>query len=455
MLPTRLRLTRGVLLLAVVAAASVAVPSAALAAQAPGRCASITTPAVEVIRLQSVLGCGSALRSAVVRAVREGFVGRDGYYCRWGQGGTRPIVVAGRTYFGGFCYRRGREASFLGRERTGARCKPVTVTDVNGDTLRISDLRVVQTTCAVAAGVARSFHGQIIGSSGAAVAAGYGCGYSSGGAVTCRSGADGTGSKRVAWKPIRFRTQDAAATATSARSATRSGAAAAPNYYSSGCGSVGYLDIRPEQVHPSCAGSCATMAKALVWSNWGQPIATADGVGLLNRAYNGCAGGPVDEFPARVTVSGPKLCKGTKGSGYVYRNVHVAVRVGDDEYWARKASAPGVVTAAWRVVGSCGYRRTLGEAHAFATGQMEQLQKRQFGYETPARAACRRRGAATFMCSVRAPQFTHLRGRIDLTISTCSIRSTFRATIPECLEAGCGRRSAITHPRQRFSGGFC
>lgn len=309
MLSTDLRLTRGVLFLVAVAAASVAAPSSALAAQTPGRCASITTPAVEVIRLQSVLGCGRALRSAVVRAVREGFVSRDGYYCRWGQGGTRPIVVAGRTYSGGFCHRRGREASFLGRERTGARCKAVTVTDVNGDTVRISDLRVVQTTCVVAAGLARSFHAQIIGSSGATVAAGYGCGYGSGGAVTCRSGADGKGSKRVAWKSVTLTMQDAATTATSARSATRSGAAAAPNHYSSGCGSIGYLDIRPEQVHPSCAGSCATMARALVWSHWGRPIATADGVGLLDRADNGCAGGPVDEFPARVTVSGPKYAR--------------------------------------------------------------------------------------------------------------------------------------------------
>lgn len=233
------------------------------------------------------------------------------------------------------------------------------------------------------------------------------------------------------------------------------GEAASTNYYSSSCGSIMYLDIRPEMVHPSCAGSCAIMAKSLAWSGWGQAVATATGTGLLNRAYSGCAGGPVDEFPARVTVSDLKPCRGSKGRGLVYRNVHVEVMVGDDEYWADEASATGVVTTSWRVVGACGYRATLSEARSFAGGQMEGLMERRFGFTSPVRTSCRRRGAVIFRCTVRSPSYTHLRGRIDATIRTCSIRGTFRATVPECLEEGCGTRSLTTHPRQRFAGGLC
>ena len=170
-------------------------------AQAAGRCPSLTASSVEVIRLQSTLGCGKALRAAAVTAVREGFVDANGYYCRWGQGGTRSVIVKGRTYFAGFCRRGSRQSSFLGRELPGRRCDPFTLTDLNGDAVRISDLRVVQTSCAAAGRVARSFHSQTIGSSGATLAVGFGCAYGARGTVTCGSGADGKGPKRISWKP--------------------------------------------------------------------------------------------------------------------------------------------------------------------------------------------------------------------------------------------------------------
>ena len=72
---------------------------------------------MRVIRLQRTLGCAIGLRLAARTVRAGGYLKAGGYYCRWGQGGTRPIRVNGRIYYGGFCYRSsdGREAQFLAR----------------------------------------------------------------------------------------------------------------------------------------------------------------------------------------------------------------------------------------------------------------------------------------------------------------------------------------------------
>jgi hypothetical protein len=72
---------------------------------------------VRVIRLQRTFGCKTGVRLAAAVVNGDGYYEDLRYYCRWGQGGTRPIRVNCRTYVGGFCYWRGdkREASFLAR----------------------------------------------------------------------------------------------------------------------------------------------------------------------------------------------------------------------------------------------------------------------------------------------------------------------------------------------------
>ncbi len=111
---------RSGLLLALLACVSVAIvawdgPAPATAASAT--CPAATKDGVRVIRLQRSLGCKTGLRLAVA-AVKDGGYYKDSrVYCRWGQGGTRPIRVNGRIYYAGFCYRVSdmREADFLAR----------------------------------------------------------------------------------------------------------------------------------------------------------------------------------------------------------------------------------------------------------------------------------------------------------------------------------------------------
>jgi hypothetical protein len=85
-------------------------------------------------------------------------------------------------------------------------CANFTVTGYAGAHFRISSIKVTRTTCATARRVVRGFYGQVIGSSGAAYAAGYGCAYygagsagGSGAHVRCGSGASGRGSRQVRW----------------------------------------------------------------------------------------------------------------------------------------------------------------------------------------------------------------------------------------------------------------
>ena len=85
-------------------------------------CAPIRDSRAEVIRLSAHLGCGAVRRLALKTTESSlGYYRSSHWYCRWGQGGTRPIHVNGRVYYGGFCdsVPAFREASFLGRRLRG------------------------------------------------------------------------------------------------------------------------------------------------------------------------------------------------------------------------------------------------------------------------------------------------------------------------------------------------
>ncbi|HSZ69269.1 MAG TPA: hypothetical protein VK756_02795 [Solirubrobacteraceae bacterium] len=93
-------------------------PSVRASAEDVGRCPTARTTDAEVIHFSAELGCGTARRVALETvASADGYYKSDGWYCRWGEGGTRPLRVGAHTYSGGFCYRAStrREATFLGR----------------------------------------------------------------------------------------------------------------------------------------------------------------------------------------------------------------------------------------------------------------------------------------------------------------------------------------------------
>lgn len=100
------------------AAGAVLAPGAALPAPANARdCPPARVAGVSIIRLERALGCGG-VRLAIARTVRdEGFYQDRRFHCRWGQGGTEPQRVNGRTFLGGYCVRRrdGKSTSFLAR----------------------------------------------------------------------------------------------------------------------------------------------------------------------------------------------------------------------------------------------------------------------------------------------------------------------------------------------------
>jgi hypothetical protein len=78
---------------------------AALAATAPAparaaACPPATVHGVRVVELTDERGCerGANLASRTVRA--HGYLETATFFCRWGQGGTRPIERNGRTFYG-------------------------------------------------------------------------------------------------------------------------------------------------------------------------------------------------------------------------------------------------------------------------------------------------------------------------------------------------------------------
>ena len=84
-----------------------------------GHCAPIRDSRAEVIRLSSNLGCGT-VRTLALKTTESGigYYKSKSWYCRWGQGGTRPIRVNGHVYYTGFCdsVPSFRGATFLGRQ---------------------------------------------------------------------------------------------------------------------------------------------------------------------------------------------------------------------------------------------------------------------------------------------------------------------------------------------------
>jgi len=80
-------------------------------------CPPATKDGVRVIRLRRALGCNTGLRLAARVVNGDGYFQDSRYYCRWGQGGTKPIQINGRTYLAGFCYRKSdeEEVGFLAR----------------------------------------------------------------------------------------------------------------------------------------------------------------------------------------------------------------------------------------------------------------------------------------------------------------------------------------------------
>ncbi len=103
-------------LTAIVAAPGLAMPTAPSAHTAD--CAPARNTHAEVIHMSDKLGCGVARQLALKTAgTSTGYYKSRAWYCRWGQGGTRPVRVNGHIYYGGFCYNASsrREATFLGR----------------------------------------------------------------------------------------------------------------------------------------------------------------------------------------------------------------------------------------------------------------------------------------------------------------------------------------------------
>jgi hypothetical protein len=106
----------GLVVLAAVAAIGLVRPAEPFASS--GYCPRVSDSHAEVIHLSARLGCGAAGGAALETVGSAiGYYKSRRWYCRWGQGGTRPVRIAGHIYYGGFCVSRphGRETTFLGR----------------------------------------------------------------------------------------------------------------------------------------------------------------------------------------------------------------------------------------------------------------------------------------------------------------------------------------------------
>lgn len=82
-------------------------------------------------------------------------------------------------------------------------CSSFTVVSYSGDRYDILDLEEREASCSQAGAVVRSFHSQVIGSSGATVAEGFGCAYEGNGdRVLCKSfdGSSYNGPIQIRWR---------------------------------------------------------------------------------------------------------------------------------------------------------------------------------------------------------------------------------------------------------------
>jgi hypothetical protein len=89
------------------------VPATAHAAECP----AVTVDGVRVVELTDEHGCDQGAKLASAGVMDGGYLQDDTYYCRWGQGGTRPVKREGKTFYAAFCMDKDTEAeaTFLAR----------------------------------------------------------------------------------------------------------------------------------------------------------------------------------------------------------------------------------------------------------------------------------------------------------------------------------------------------
>jgi hypothetical protein len=90
-----------------------AAPPAAPAAECP----AVTIDGVRILELTDEHGCEQGANLASRTVLDDGFLQSGVFFCRWGQGGTRPVKRSGRTFYAGFCFNEQTqgEATFLAR----------------------------------------------------------------------------------------------------------------------------------------------------------------------------------------------------------------------------------------------------------------------------------------------------------------------------------------------------
>jgi hypothetical protein len=90
-----------------------AVPAPVYAAECP----PVTVRGVRILELTDEHGCDQGARLASRTVRNSGYLRTPTFFCRWGQGGTRPIERDGKTFYSGFCANQETqaEASFLAR----------------------------------------------------------------------------------------------------------------------------------------------------------------------------------------------------------------------------------------------------------------------------------------------------------------------------------------------------
>ena len=106
---------------AVGALAALALLGASATSARPSYCPPIHDAHAQVVSLSATLGCGAVGHVALATVESSlGYYKSKHWYCRWGQGGTRPVRYHGHVYYAGFCASvpSFRTVSFLGRRRS-------------------------------------------------------------------------------------------------------------------------------------------------------------------------------------------------------------------------------------------------------------------------------------------------------------------------------------------------
>jgi hypothetical protein len=108
-----MRLRRVLLAASGLALSCVVAPASVPAAYCP----PVTVHGVRILELTDEHGCDQGARLASRTVRNRGYLQTGPFFCRWGQGGTRPIEREGKTFYGGFCANEETEAeaTFLAR----------------------------------------------------------------------------------------------------------------------------------------------------------------------------------------------------------------------------------------------------------------------------------------------------------------------------------------------------